>query len=347
MQTFYKKFYISSFNGPSGICKYSRDFYELILKERGYIFLDSAMKIPVILSAVASRDHVHIEIGIFQKKEIEILFTMLRANYKNVVVTLHDAPLIKYPFYEFKNPLLNGLSKAIDQLRNGSGALRSYAKKIKSIYVLSRKGQEAVRKKYGIDNVYFLPHVMDLSKVNQASGLNNNFIYFGFIGRNKGIEYALQVHQEIVKENPDIHFYVAGKAMGKEKSFYNSLREKYTYNVHFLGFVPDEQLPEVFDKATFAMLLFKNYRFFWPFSGSVLYSLQKGKILLTNEVNTVPEIIQNGKNGIYLTHKLKEDIAVIKKLMNNRQLLKKMQQESYQYLVQHHSVEIVKERLID
>src|SRR5258705_13906309 len=97
-----RRFYISSKSGISGISKYSRDFYELVLKERGYIFMDSAESITTILSTISSRDHIHIEIGIFQKKEIEILFTMLKANYKNVAITLHDAPLIKYPFYEFK-----------------------------------------------------------------------------------------------------------------------------------------------------------------------------------------------------------------------------------------------------
>ena len=95
-----KNFYISSKEGISGICKYSRDFYELILKDKGYIFIDSKQSISTILSLVSSKDHVHIELDIFQKKEIEILFLMLKANYRHVSVTLHDAPLIKYPFYD-------------------------------------------------------------------------------------------------------------------------------------------------------------------------------------------------------------------------------------------------------
>ena len=94
-----KYFYISSTDGNSGILKYSRDFYELILKERNYIFIDSKQSISTILSLVSSKDHVHLELDLFRKKEIEILFLMLKANYKHVSVTLHDAPLIKYPFY--------------------------------------------------------------------------------------------------------------------------------------------------------------------------------------------------------------------------------------------------------
>src|SRR5688572_6928397 len=109
-----RHFYLSSKNGISGICKYSRDFYELVLKDKGYTFVDSVNSISSILSTIASRDHVHIELGIFQKKEIEVLFLMLKANYRNISITLHDAPLLKYPFREFKNPVLNNLSKFYD-----------------------------------------------------------------------------------------------------------------------------------------------------------------------------------------------------------------------------------------
>lgn len=126
-------FYISSMTGLSGICKYSKDFYELVLKTKGYQFIDSGEDITTIMSAVSSRDFVHIEIGIFQKKEIEILLLMLKANYKNVSVTLHDAPLVKYPFHEFKDPLLNGFSKLYDRYINNFSAAIPLVKKIKSI----------------------------------------------------------------------------------------------------------------------------------------------------------------------------------------------------------------------
>ena len=59
-------------DGESGIAKYSRDFYNLVLKEKGYRFVDSNESTITILSEITSIDHVHIEIGIFQKKEIEI-----------------------------------------------------------------------------------------------------------------------------------------------------------------------------------------------------------------------------------------------------------------------------------
>lgn len=343
-----RKYYISSTEGRSGISKYSRDFYQLVLKEKGYIFVDSNQPIPSILSVISSRDHVHIELGIFQKREIEILFTMLKANYKSVSVTLHDAPLFKYPFYEFKNPLLNKLSKVVDKYANSFGAILPYIKKLKAIYVLSQKGLGAVRKKYGVENVYYLPHVIDLAEGFELNGKGpGHFIYFGFIGRNKGIEYALQLHQQIIRLYPELEFYVVGKPMGKERKYYDSLRGKYKENVNYLGYVPDEQLHDIFRRATFALLPFKDYKFYWPMSGSVLYSLKKGKILLTNKVNTVSEVIEHGKNGIYLSGKLKKDMETITALLKDKQMQADMKAEARNYLRLHHSAEVVQSKLID
>jgi glycosyltransferase involved in cell wall biosynthesis len=333
-----KNFYLSSITGMSGICKYSRDFFELVLKPKGYQFIDSSEDTTTIMSAISSRDYVHIEIGIFQKKEIEILLLMLKANYKNVSVTLHDAPLVKYPFHEFKDPLLNGFSKLYDRYINNFSSAIPLVKKIKSIYVLSRKGEEAIKKRYHIDNVYYLPHIINISEITKPSLHNNNLLYFGFIGRNKGIEYALQLHKELINFYPDVNFYVAGTALGKERKYYNFLKLKYNKNVHFLGYVPDEQLSQVFDKASFAIIMFKDYQFFWPFSGSILHSLKKGKIVLTNNVNTVSEVIDDGKNGFFLSGDPKKDIAIISNLFTNKPLLEKVQKEVVEYLINHHSV---------
>lgn len=338
-----RRFYISSTRGTSGISKYSQDFYQLVLKDKGYIFIDSSEEMIDILSTISSRDHVHIEIGIFQKKEIDILFTMLKANYRNVAVTLHDAPLIKYPFFEFNNALLNNLSKLSDQFANSFGAAKPYVKKIKSIFVLSRRGVNAVRKRYGATNVYYLPHIVNTKEIEKSEQKTNDFIYLGFIGRNKGIEYSLQLHQEILSEYPDINFYIAGTALGRQKKYYDFLKEKYKKNVHFLGYVPEQQLNDLFRQTTFALLPFKDYRFFWPFSGSVLYTLKKGKVLFTNKVNAIPEIIEDGKNGFYLTGDLKTDKAAISRIIDNTPRLEAVKSEAYNYLLRFHSADAVKQ----
>ena len=340
-----KYYYISSMEGPSGICKYSRDFYNLVLKEMGYIFMDSARNLIEILSVISSKDHIHIELGIFQEKEIEILFTMLRANYRNISVTLHDPPLLRYPYHRFRHPFLNKISKFYDLYCNHFRASRPWLNKIKYIYVLSQAGQQLLRDKFKLGNVYYLPHVVDLNEIEKGRVTNRNFIFFGFIGRNKGLEYSLRLHQRLLPGNPDSHFYIVGEALGREKEYLAYLQSKYRENVHYLGYVKDDALREVFRQAAFAPLLFKNYKFFRPFSGSILQSLKMGKIIFTNRVNAIPEIIKTGKTGFYLTGNLKKDTAMIEEVFQNTALIASMQDEIQNYLQFHHSPAEVQKHL--
>lgn len=336
-----KHFYISSKNQPTDVSRYAEEFYRLVLEERGYIFIDSAETIPSILSAVGSRDHVHIELGVSQKKEIEILFTMLRANYQNVSVTLHSPPLLKYPLYEFDNPVLNELSKMYDRYANQFQSTLPYIKKIKSIYVLTKKGEEAIKKTYKVENVFYLPHIIDTSQpIETADFGNNNFVYLGFIGRNKQVEYSLRLHQKLLTRFPEIKFYLIGTDYGVEHSFLTSLKENYK-NVEFIGFIPDSDWRVMFEKSSYAIIMFEKYRFFWPSSGSVLQSLQQGKILFTNKVNAVPSIIENDRTGYFLSGRLQHDMDVITNVITNPELKQRIKNNVYDYLLRHHSKEEV------
>jgi glycosyltransferase involved in cell wall biosynthesis len=338
-----KRFYVSQQQGISGISKYSHDFYRLVLKERGYIYIDSARHYSEIFSAISSRDHVHIEIGVFQKKEIEILMRMIRAKYKNIAVTLHDAPLIKYPFYDFKIPLLNKASKFYDLHWDNFASLIPYAGKIKSIYVLSKKGAAAVKSKYHTSNVHYLPHIVDTAELKKPEALNKNFIFFGFIGPNKGIEYSLQLHEKLIQQGlSDLQFYVAGAPIGRQKRFYDTLRTRYSKNVHYLGYVPDESLNETFEQATIALLPFKEYGFFHPISGSILQSIKKGKLVVTNRVNTTSELIEEGRTGFFLSGNIQKDIQTLKNLLDNEETIRRVIEKGQNFLQQYHSPEVVK-----
>jgi glycosyltransferase involved in cell wall biosynthesis len=243
------QFYISSREGSGGITQYAKTFYNCVMKPAGYTFIDSANDRVSILSKISSRDKVHIEIGIFQKREIEILFSMLNANYKEVSITLHDPPLLKYPFREFENPILHNLSKLYDKYLNGIGAAGPLLKKIKNIYILSQKGVAEVKAKYGINNVHYLPHIIDTNKFSGESPLPRNFLYFGYIGPNKGLEYSLELHKNILKYYPHTQFYVIGGTIGKQQEYYKNLQKKYTENVHYLGYVKEDQLQKIFSMA--------------------------------------------------------------------------------------------------
>ncbi len=339
-------FYISSGSGKEGISAYSRVFFEHILRRSGYVFLDSNTDSTYILSTITSRDHVHIEIGLFQKKETEILMMMLNANYKNISITLHDPPLLKYPLHDFSNPLLNNISKFYDKYLNGTKYLKPYFEKIRSIYVLSKKATTEMKIKFGLSNVYYLPHIALVENNHPSERAENNFLHFGFIGRNKGIEYALKLHQNIIIKHPSSQFYVIGKALGKEQIYLDQLKRNFRDNVHYLGYVEDEKLNEIFDRTGFAIQGFKDYKFYWPVSGSIFYCLQKGKIVLTNKVNTVNEILEDEKTGIFLTGHIAQDVAKIDQLFSDTNRSREIKNNIYNYLLEYHSARVVTKHLL-
>jgi glycosyltransferase involved in cell wall biosynthesis len=240
---------------------------------------------------------------------------------------------------------LKKISKFYDKNLNGIINQKPYFKKIKTIYVLSRKGLANMKSSFGLDNVYYLPHIAIPEMVSPFNGAENNFLHFGFIGKNKGIEYSLQLHQQILKKHPESHFYIAGKAMGSENTYLNQLKKKYRHNTHFLGYVEEERLNDVFSMAGFAIQGFNDYKFYWPVSGSILRCLQKGRIVLSNDANAVTEILNNGNNGFILTGNLANDAQMIDGLFSDNAKIDLMKNNIHSYLLDNHSPFVVKKHM--
>ncbi len=332
-----KRFYISKRQGESGIYRYSCDFYDLVLKEKGFEFLRSDTPISSILTKINKTDAVHIEIGIFLEKEITILFTLIKRGYKNISVTLHDAPLVKFPFYSFRNALLNKASKAFDMYFTKFNYQNRYLKNVKNIYVLTYAGVELMRTRYKLTNVYYLPHIIDEKEVKKSNTDNCNIIYLGYIGKNKGIEYSLQLHQNLLKTFPAMKFYIVGKPLGVQGPFYESLKKNFQLQTYFKGYVPDEELNTLFEDSTFSFLPFNQYKFYVPFSGSILYAMKKGKIVFTNNVNATRELVEDGKTGFHLSGNLENDAALVTDIVQNMHLKQAIKFNSYNKLLNNYT----------
>ncbi len=342
-----KKFYISKREGESGIYKYSCDFYDLLLKEKGYIFLESDTPLSLVLSLIDISDAVHIEIGIFLTEETDILFTLIRKGYKNISITLHDAPLIKFPFSRFKNEFLNNVSKAYDFYITNFYYQKKYLRKIKCIYVLTHMGTNLMRSEYKLNNIHYLPHIVNEREVKKSNSDNCNFIFLGYIGKNKGLEYSLELHQKLLKISPAMKFYIVGKPLGVQGPFYETLQKKFTVQTFFKGYVQDEELNTLFDDCTFAFLLFNPYRFYVPFSGSILYAMRKGKIVFTNNTNATNELVEDGKTGFHLSGNLEEDCAVVKRVLRDADLKQTVKNNTYNSLLHNYTSRVVAEHYRD
>jgi hypothetical protein len=152
-----KKFYVSSMGNGSSDDQYSTDFYRLVLSELEYELIDSSADVSVILTAIASRDLAHIEVGPEGKREWELLHIMLKANYRNIAVTLHQSHLFRYPVMKQKNAFFTSIVKWYYQWIGNYRVAKKYLSKIRCIYVLSPKAKVQMELTFKLQNVFYLP----------------------------------------------------------------------------------------------------------------------------------------------------------------------------------------------
>lgn len=328
-----KKFYISSFTGSSGICKYSHDFYHLVLSELDYEHVSSDLSYAEILSKVASRDEVHVELGIFQRREIELVMRMVKAGYKNVSVTLHDPPLVKYPYYESRVPILDKAFRFYDVSWDNFASMMPVVQKLKKVYVLSKKGVSLVRSKYHVSKVNFLPHIVAPNEIVPPT-YGNDLFFMGFIGPNKGLDYALRIHQKLNGTFPDlgIIFNIVGEAHGKNQTYFESLMAQYKEHVFLHGYVPDDELNNVLASSGYAILPFKDYAFYFPFSGSVLQAMKMGKVVFSHDVNAIGELINHGETGYILNGNVSRDMRMLAQVMSDPSLVQRVTESAQNLL---------------
>lgn len=339
------KFYIADLEGKSGIHRYSKAFFAKVLSVRGYQHISCKTPLSEILQVVQAKDEIYMEIGVNLHTEISVLYELLNHGFDNVSVTLHDPPYIRYPYFKFKSKLLNNASKVFQIYFNNFGIGHSVYGKIKHIYVLNKRAVDLVKQRFKVDNVRYMPLVIaedDVQQFNALQPVNHNLLFFGFIWKKKGIEYALDVHEKLLETIPDAQFYVIGEAISKEgQDFFDKIKSRYNKNVHYLGFVKENDLDSVFAKASSVILPFSEYGVISPTSASTLNALARGKLLFVTPVNSLPELITNGENGYFLTRDLQKDVDMIVKVMNDPDLMRKVQKRSLEMILENNSPGVV------
>ena len=341
-----KRLYLASFEGLSGIARYSKDFYECVLQRAGYDHLDSSKPLEEIISAISSSDSVHIETGLNQRREAEVLCHLVRRGHPNVDVTVHDPPFAQFPRFAFGSPLLNKASKAFHFYLNNLGIDQDPLGRVRRILVLSERGKALLQARLGIGRrVFHIPLIVRQTEVLPCLESSRDLMFFGFIGKNKGLEYALQLHEALVADFPESMFYVAGTTLNEVgERHLEYLKGRFARNVSYLGFVPYDDLTAALQKAAVVLLPFQPYRFVCPTSASILRCLGMGKAVFTTDVNAVSELIRPGDNGFFLSLNFARDLQLIRSVLSNGELMRRVRQSAIDYVKKEHDPELVRRR---
>jgi glycosyltransferase involved in cell wall biosynthesis len=341
-----KYWHASSFGGKSGISKYAAVFFDEVLSGRGYERLElDQIGLQGGMDCIDIEDVVHVEIGVNQTMEIALVMKLSERRHRKIDVTLHDPPFLSWPLFRFRNTVINQVSKAIHLYLHNFGYGEDIFRRLRRIYTLSNRGRDAVMRRYRIDNVYTVPLIVTESQlVKTSEPMTQNLLFFGFIGAGKLLDYALELHSMILTKFPESSFLVIGDAVAeKSKRYLADIKHRYNHNVEYLGFVPEASLQQCFDRAVIAILPFSNYSSIIPVSYSIISVMAMGKVVFTNPVNAIPELIQDGHNGMFLTGDVVEDMRRMSSLLSDSVMLAGISANAINHLREFHNPRVVGE----
>ena len=118
-------------------------------------------------------------------------------------------------------------------------------------------------------------------------------LYVGRIAKRKGIDFLIRSMPLVVGAMPDAQLLVGGKGsyLEKMKSLVRQLNLE--HNVTFLGFIPDDQLNELYNRAQCVVVP----SIFEGFGITVIEALAAGTRVVGTDVDGIREILHSGDFG--------------------------------------------------
>jgi len=167
-----------------------------------------------------------------------------------------------------------------------------------------------------------------LSKI-RRNGNGKTLIHFGRIASNKKIDKILHAVKILKKSIPDVKFFVVGADWGelkKLKELANKLGIK--KNVIFTGEVNEKKLYQIMSKSDLFVLA-SEYE---GFGISVIEAMAAGLPAVVNDIETMKELVQNGKNGFRIDFNDYDCVAkTILRLLKDKSLRKKIEASNRSY----------------
>lgn len=142
-----------------------------------------------------------------------------------------------------------------------------------------------ISKKYGFEKK---------NKLNNQR-VNRSIYFFGSINERKGILIACKVFNVIVKNYPDATFHILGRSINNywEEVVVKTLTPEARIKTFYYGVVDNSKIYNYLIKAH--VVLFPSYG--ENFSMALLETMSIGKLVVTSNIESFKEIIENRKNG--------------------------------------------------
>jgi glycosyltransferase involved in cell wall biosynthesis len=195
------------------------------------------------------------------------------------------------------NSLLRSSEKKLMKRSNALIGVSTYTKKeLTEFYDIT---EEKIRVIYnGVDVEKFKPNT-DKAGVRRELGLEEKQKIILFVGRlyqRKGLDTLLQSIPKVIQNFKDVKFVICGEGFKQNKEKLLKLVKKLNIDssVLFVGYFPDEKLPDLYAASDIFVLpaLYENFPF------AILEAQATGLPVISTTVGGIPELITDHKNGL-------------------------------------------------
>ena len=189
------------------------------------------------------------------------------------------------------------------------------------VIAISDHAYEQLTTQYGLDedDVAMIPHGVDTDwfypREEQHPAVDSEkttLLYVGRLGARKGLDLALRALAAV--DDDEIEFLIAGT--GRHEETLRELTQELgiSHQVHFLGYVPDEELPILYSSAD-VFILPSTYE---GFGLVLLEAMACGTPVIGADAGGIPTAIKDGKYGLVVERKISKLREVISQLQDGK-----------------------------
>ena len=194
--------------------------------------------------------------------------------------------------------------------------LRSYEKKLMkrsdALIAVSKYTVDELTELYGIEEekIHVIYNGVDINKfkprpdrakLRREFGLEEDKKIVLFVGRlyhRKGLEILLCSIPPVLQEFGDVKFAISGTGFKKKEESLRNLAKELDIEDHvaFLGYVPDEKLPDLYATSDIFVLpaIYENFPF------AILEAQATGLPVISTKVGGIPEFLVDNENGFLI-----------------------------------------------
>ena len=152
----------------------------------------------------------------------------------------------------------------------------------------------------GVDTNRFKPRPnrVELRRKFELEEKKKIVLFVGRLYHRKGLEILLRSIPPIIQDFSDIKFVISGTGFKKKEQSLRDLAKKLDIEdyVTFLGYVPDQDLPDLYSASDIFVLpaIYENFPF------AILEAQATGLPVISTKVGGIPEFLEDNKNGFLI-----------------------------------------------